>query len=395
MPLHSAVDLKHYLSIRGVTNPSLRADGGRLVFLYNVTGSMQIHTLDRPQGWPPQRTFYPNRVATLEYAPTGNRLVFGMDDGGNEREGLCLSDDDGQNVIALTDRPEVKYMFGCWNEAGTQIAFTATHDNRQDFNVYTMDIATRAIEKVSSLTGYNYVRAWYGDSLIVSHATGNDNNDLHSVNLTTRQERLLTPHERKAVFQGGAPSSDQKFLIVTTNFERDFFNLARINLETLGVEFLSERTWDEESLEVTRDGRFAVVCINEAGLSVLEIHDLEEWRAYVWGRTADSSGHLRQPDERRELVRVDHGGRGHEMDRRDPGAGPRTFIDRTRTRALAELRWLGDQRLVLQTQRGQRQTPGRRQHSRRTRIPGPSQLRRDRAVVPDSRPGGAVPERAR
>jgi dipeptidyl aminopeptidase/acylaminoacyl peptidase len=269
------VNLEHYLNVRSATSPSLRADGARLAFLYNPTGTMQIHTLDVPKGWAQQRTFYKNRVASLEYAPLGNRFVFGMDEGGDEKEQLYLSSDDGHEVVTLTDDPSVKHMFGCWNEDGTRIAFTATRENDTDFNVYTMDLATRAVTKVSRLNGYNYVRAWHGDTLLVSHATGNDNNDLYAVNLEVGEDRLLTPHEGNAVFKGNAWSADGEHLVISTNVDREFFNLARLNLATLEIRFLSDRSWDEESVVVTRDGRFAAVSSNQDGRSVVEIRDLE------------------------------------------------------------------------------------------------------------------------
>jgi dipeptidyl aminopeptidase/acylaminoacyl peptidase len=269
------MDFKHYLNIRAASTPSLRADGGRLAFLYNASGTMQIHTLDVPQGWPQQRTFYSNRVSSVAYAPTGHQYVFGMDEGGDEKDQLYLSSDSGQDVIALTDSPQVKHFWGCWNEDATRIAFTATRDSETDFNVYTMDLDTKTVRKVSSLGGYSYVRAWRGNTLLVAQLTGNDNNDLYTVNLETGEERLLTPHVGKAVFRGNAWSADGKYLIVTTNLEREFVNLARINLETLQLEYLSNRQWDEETLEVTSDGRTALILSNEAGLSVLELVNLE------------------------------------------------------------------------------------------------------------------------
>jgi dipeptidyl aminopeptidase/acylaminoacyl peptidase len=269
------MDFKHYLSIRATDIPTLRADGQRLAFLYNATGTMQIHTLDAPRVWPQQRTFYSNRVMGLEYAPTGNRYVFGMDEGGDEKEQLYLSSDDGQEVIALTDQPSVKHFWGCWSEDASHIAFTATRDRPTDFDVYTMNLATKEVRKVSSLGGYCYVRAWRGNTLLVAQATENTNNNLYTVNLETGEERLLTPHDGKALFRGNGWSADGRSLIVSSNLEREFLNLARLDLETLHLEFLSERPWDEEAVQVTRDGRTALVLSNEAGLSVLELVNLE------------------------------------------------------------------------------------------------------------------------
>jgi len=80
-------DLERYLNVRSAYGASLGPDG-RLSFLLDTTGVGQIWTLDEPGSWPDQRTFYDEPVGFLDYSPTRSELVFGMDEGGNERTQL-------------------------------------------------------------------------------------------------------------------------------------------------------------------------------------------------------------------------------------------------------------------------------------------------------------------
>ena len=79
--------------------------------------------MDKPQSWPEQLTFYEDRVTFVDWAPTGEVLVFGKDEGGNEREQLYLLTSDGESVVLLTEQPEVIHRFGDWSRDGQWIAY--------------------------------------------------------------------------------------------------------------------------------------------------------------------------------------------------------------------------------------------------------------------------------
>ncbi len=269
------MDFKDYLSIRSAIGGSLRADGKRMAFLYNASGTHQMYTMDAPLGWPSQRTFYSNRVTFVNYAPKGDRYIFGMDEGGDEKDQFFLSSDDGQRVRPLTNDANVKHIWGSWNDDGSQIAFTATRENSTDFFAYTMDLSTNAVQKISNLGGYAQIEDWRGSLVLVSRATGNDNNDLYVIDLETGIETHLTPHKGTVVYNGAHLSSSGRFVYCSSNFEREFENIARIDVATQQLEFVSQHHWDEENFALTNDDQFICISLNEAGLSVLEIGNLQ------------------------------------------------------------------------------------------------------------------------
>lgn len=266
-------DFTHYLNVRNAFGGSLRADGQRLAFLHDATGTTQVWTMSTPGAWPRQRTFYANRVTFVQYAPTGNQLIFGMDEGGNEQTQFFLMDDDGLGITALTDAPSVKHNFGGWSPDGRQIAFTATQENDTDFFVYVMTLETREIRRISDLGGYNLISGWIpdGSGLIVSHNVSNVANDLYHVQLGTNQTRLITPHDGEALFQSVNVAPDGQTVWLSSNLGRDFLNVAQIDLETLRLEFVSDKPWDEEFLTLSEDGDWLAVASNEDGYGVLDV----------------------------------------------------------------------------------------------------------------------------
>ena len=85
-----------YLNIRSAYAPSFDPSGERIAFLMDVTGVPQVWLIDAKGGWPRQLTYFGERVSLVSWAPTGNRLLFAMDEGGSERHQLYLVDlDDG------------------------------------------------------------------------------------------------------------------------------------------------------------------------------------------------------------------------------------------------------------------------------------------------------------
>ena len=91
-----------YLHARQSYGASFAPDGQTISFLTDITGTPQVWTVPAQGGWPDQRTFGPERVAGARYAPCGDRLLYSMDAGGDERAQLYLLEDDGSRLTALT-----------------------------------------------------------------------------------------------------------------------------------------------------------------------------------------------------------------------------------------------------------------------------------------------------
>ena len=80
-------DLERYLNVRSAYGASFAPDG-ELAFLHDASGVPQVWTVDAPRTWPARHTFYEERVTFATWSPERRELVFGMDEGGNERAQL-------------------------------------------------------------------------------------------------------------------------------------------------------------------------------------------------------------------------------------------------------------------------------------------------------------------
>ncbi len=264
-----AHEFSRYLKIRGAWGASWSPDGGRLSFLTEITGVPQVWEVSAGgPSWPEQLTFYEERVSGAEYSPTEGRLLFGMDVGGNERTQLFVLE--GGEVTDLTRAPDAIHYSGGFSPDGSRVAYTATRRNGTDFDVFVQRLGGEP-ETVWEVAGYHTVSGWAPDGsfLVVSRHHSNLNNDLYRLDLESGEAALLTPHEGDARFSGArvVPGGGSAYL--ATDRDGDFMRLARLDLSTLELTYLTPDDWDVEGVELSRDGRYLLASRNVEGYSDL------------------------------------------------------------------------------------------------------------------------------
>ena len=260
-----------YLKIRGAWGASWSPDGRRISFLTEITGVPQVWEIQAGGGWPEQLTFHEERVSGAEYSPTKEEILFGMDSGGNERSQLFLIGPGGGEERDLTRAPEAIHYSGGFSPDGTSVAFTATRRNGTDFDVFVQALPDGEPEMVWKTAGYHTVSGWSPDGsyLIVSRHHSNTDNDLYGLDLESCEVTLLTPHEGEARFRSPNVTSDGGHLYLATDRDGDFLRLARLDLGTLELEYLTGDDHDVEEVELSRDGRLLAVTRNVGGYSDL------------------------------------------------------------------------------------------------------------------------------
>lgn len=275
-PVSYTID--RYLNIRSATAPSFSPAGERLAFLTNITGTNQVWTISSEGGWPDQMTSYEDRVDFVHWSPDGNGLVFGKAHGGDENAQLYWMSSDGSQTKALTANPQVRYNFGRWSHDGKKISYASNKRNPDFFDIYMMDVASGREEMVYQQDGSNSVEAWSldGTKMIVSHEDErlSLNNDLYLIDLTTKQATHLTPHDDASIFERVNFTADGRSILLSTNFNREFLSIARMDLQTRKIEILDDTKWDVSSFHVSPDARLIAYAINRDGMSELYLREM-------------------------------------------------------------------------------------------------------------------------
>lgn len=261
-----AYEFARYLKVRGAYGASWSPDGRRVSFLTDITGVAQAWEMPVEGGWPDQLTFHEERVMGARYSPVGDRLLFSMDAGGNERAQLFLLENGEERD--LTREPGAIHYSGGFSPGGERVAYTATRRNGTDFDVYVQDLDGEP-ERVWEVSGYHTIADWGPDGsfLVVSRHRSNLDNDLYRLELASGEAKLLTPHAGEARFSGACVTPDGGSVFLATDRDGDFLRLARLDLSTLELEYLTPDDRDVESVELSENGRYLAAARNVDGYS--------------------------------------------------------------------------------------------------------------------------------
>jgi len=276
-------DIERYLNIRSAYGASFGPDGERLSFLMDTTGTSQVWTLETPRGWPEQRTFYDERVTFASWSPERPELIFGMDEGGNERAQLFRLDAETGAIENLTAMPDAKHRWGGWSHDGERFAFTSNRRDESVFDIYVQgrDEAGEDATLVYEGDGWLSLAGWSPDDsrLLVSQAYSNFDQDLYVLDLETDEPTLehLTPHEGDVRYGSAswAPDSEGIYL-VTDEGNADTLYLAYLDLESGDLETVIDGDgWNVDGIALDDEtGRF-VCSRNVEGYTELTVGEFD------------------------------------------------------------------------------------------------------------------------
>jgi dipeptidyl aminopeptidase/acylaminoacyl peptidase len=249
----------------------------------NTTGVPQVWQMPIQGGWPEQRTFYDEAVRYVHFPPVGSddRFLFGMDRGGSERTQLYLAMAHGATVLALTDNQESIHEFGGWSPDGRLISFSANRSDKSRFDVYVQDTNDSKCEARmlrQGPGGYFHAREFSPDGryLLVQHYPSNSNQFVHVLDVMTGEDRNLTPHDGEVRYLNPQWSPDGKSIYVLTDNHGDFLSLARIEVQSGAMTFVTRPDWDVEAFTISAAGQKIAWSLNSEGGSSLFVHSLTE-----------------------------------------------------------------------------------------------------------------------
>ena len=228
-------DIERYLNVRSAGGADLGPDG-RLSFLLNTTGTGQVWSLDEPDGWPEQHTFFDERVTFVDSSPERAEAVFGMDEGGNERAQLYLLNYESGVITNLTARPDAKHRWGGWDSEGDRFAFASNRRDESVFDVYVQERTATGSDArvVYEGDGWLSVAGWSpsDDRLIVHEAHSSFDHDLYTLELATGEITHHTPHEGAVRYSSPEWGPDGDSIYLVTDRDSNTLQLARLDLDT-------------------------------------------------------------------------------------------------------------------------------------------------------------------
>ena len=279
--------IQQYLNIKSAGSPTLSPDGRQMAYLTNVTGTSQVWLIELPNGKPRQLTNYDDNVGFVRWLPDGSGLVFGKARGGDENTQFFWMKPDGSDVRELTNDPKVRHNFAEVSADGKTIYYASNKRNRNFFDLYRMDVASGKEEMLYQYDGNQNIAAVSDDgSQIVISRSGVEkslDNDLYLVDVKTKKEFHLTPHDDASEF--GSVNFLADSVVYTTNHNREFEGLAQLrqknaagddwSAENREFKMIADEKWDIGGVTMPPDASLMAYTINNDGFSELYVRKIE------------------------------------------------------------------------------------------------------------------------
>ena len=267
--------------IRRCSSPSFSPDGTRLAFISDLTGLPQVWTVPVTGGWPTLVTALDDQISSVSWSPDGAWLAFALAPGGGMNTQVCLMRPDGTELRCLTDGGTETNRLGPWSHDGRTLALASNRRSPEAMDAYLVDVASGVLRLAVENRGVGEVSdvSRDGRRAVVSRMVHRGDDTLVLVDLHTREECVLTPHEGPASSSGGCFSPDGQRVYLVSNVGREMAAFTRVAIGPDGqpgpCEVLAARDDAElESFVITAEGTVAALLWNASGRSALTFFDL-------------------------------------------------------------------------------------------------------------------------
>jgi dipeptidyl aminopeptidase/acylaminoacyl peptidase len=277
----------------GATGSAVFARDGRTLFHLRGIGLPQAWALDLATGAARQLTFVDEKLALLRRCPTDDRLVYGIDRGGDERQQLWLIDPwlidpFGKQPAprALTDDPAVIHDWGAFSPDGARIAFAANARNEAHFDVYVQQVESGVRACVWQGSGIVSVSGFRPDGAVLALLEDRGYGDMSLLLLdVTSGGAARFPSNSATNYQSVRWASDGRTLLALTDHGgSNFLRLCRLDPDSgaVAVVYAAEGR-DVEAWAISSDGTMLATIENDRGYAMLRIGAVDDERPVVAG----------------------------------------------------------------------------------------------------------------
>ncbi|WP_435263918.1 S9 family peptidase [Tenacibaculum sp. nBUS_03] len=257
-----------------VAGGSFSPDNSKLLVTSNRSGIYNMYTVSTADG-----TFEPitksdsSSVFATSYFPKDNRMLFRMDNNGDEIYHIFMRDLDG-SIKDLTPNKGTRASFYGWSKDENSFFFASNRRDERFMDVYEMDVETLKSKMIyENKEGYNVAAISNNKNLLALSKTVNTNDsDLFLFDRTAKKATKINATLSKNSAEDF--SLDDNDFYYTTDADGEFASLMKYNISTGKSEKVLQKDWDISGSYFTNSGKYRITYINEDAKNVIEIFDV-------------------------------------------------------------------------------------------------------------------------
>ena len=266
--------IEQMMDNESINGGSFSPDQSKLLVSSNRSGIYNMYTVAVEGGeFMPVSASDTSSVFAISYFPKDERMLFTMDNNGDEIDHIYIRNIDGTHKD-LTPDTGAKASFYGWTKAKNSFLYTSNKRDKRYTDLYEMDLETFTPTSMYKNEDGYYIGPISDDKnliLLIKPINTNDS-DLFLYN---RKEKSMTKiNQNQSANSGEDFSPDGNSLYYTTDDGAEFAYLMKYNIKDKTYEKVMERKWDISGSYFTENGTFQVTYINQDAKNVIEVMEV-------------------------------------------------------------------------------------------------------------------------
>ena len=253
---------------------SFSPDKSKLLISSNRSGIYNMYTIPSTGGeMVPVTQSDSSSVFSISYFPKDERMLFRMDNNGDEIYHIFVMETDGTHKD-LTPEEGARSLFYQWSQDRASFFYGSNKRDKRFMDLYEMDLGTMEPKMVyQNDDGYD-VNVISPDKKYVglSKSINTNDSDLFLYNMETKE--LTKVNENQSGNSGQDFSHDGTAFYYTTDDGSEFAYLMKYNLEDGSRAKAMARDWDIAGSYFTHNGTYQVTYINEDAKNTIEVMEV-------------------------------------------------------------------------------------------------------------------------
>ncbi len=270
----TAMNFETYTIEQFMDNESVRAagfspDNQKVLLSSNRSGIYNVYTVPSGAGeLRPVTESDSSSIFALSYFPNDERILFEMDDNGDEVYKIFMKDPD--TITRLTPQ-NARVGYRGWSRDGKHFYYGSNERNDKLEDLYEMDITTFKPKMIYKNEKAYEVGTLSSDKkyLLLTKSINTNDTNLFLLEIDSGKMTKINDKPSANIPQDFAP--DNKSFYYTTDEAGEFSTLMQYTISSGEKKLVEEKNWDINAFFFTKKGTYSVMYSNEDAKNVIDV----------------------------------------------------------------------------------------------------------------------------